>query len=304
MKSLKELKAIKIVPFTLMTASLNAVWGFIFAIIFLIFGGFIASIIAGTELAPLSGAILGISVAGLVVFPVGSFLLSIVPHFLQALFYNLLVPRLGAIKIEIEEMTEIVRAEVVPFALIVAAVLAIIQFLYELVASPLQAVFLEVLSGLAATAATPAEIPAELPMMLQTGALGAVLNIVISPILTFIGVFIGTAILVALYNLLTPKLGGIKVELAQMADNYFGVEKINPVSIGLILGAISAVIGLIMGIIVLIIAAIGGAAVEGLITLLGLVIGGFIGVFIVYAITAYIYNLLAPRIGSYKIKLE
>lgn len=304
MKTMKELKSIKIVPYTLMNAALNAVWGFIFAIIFLILGGFLATIISGTELAPFAGAIVGVSVAGLVVFPVGSFLLSIVPSFLQSFIYNLLVPKLGGIKIELEEMAEILKAEVVPFALIVAAVLAIIQLLYELVASPLQAVFFELIGGITTAFAGQAEIPAELPAMFQTGALGAVLNIVISPILTFISVFIAMAILAALYNLLAPKLGGIKVEFAQMADNYFGVENVNPVSIGLILGAISGVIGLIIGIIFLLIVAIGGAAVEGIIILLALSIGAFVGSFIVYAITAFIYNLLAPRIGSYKIQLE
>ncbi len=305
MKTMKELKSIKIVPYTIMNAALNAVWGFIFAIILLIFGGAFASLLSGTELAPLSGVILGISVAGLVVFPVGSFLLSIMPSFLQALLYNLLVPKLGGIKIELEEMTEVTRAEVVPFALILAGITAVFQLIMQLVIAPLQAVLIELIGGigtlaLAATNATTGQ----LPEIGGAGALGAILNIIISPLLTFIFVFIGAAIAALLYNLLAPKVGGIKVELAQMTDNFFGVENINPVAIGLITGAIAAVLGLILGIIFLILLAALGSIEAGILILLTYIIGGFILVFIAYALTAVIYNILAPKIGSFKIQLE
>lgn len=63
MKSMKELTSIKIVPFTLMSSALNAVWAFVFALVFLVIGGSLGALLAGTQFEPLSGIIVGISIA-------------------------------------------------------------------------------------------------------------------------------------------------------------------------------------------------------------------------------------------------
>lgn len=301
----KEVKSVKIVPYTLMSASLNAVWGLVFAIILLIFGGSIAAFLP-SEWAVLTNLILSISVAGLLIFPVGGFLFSIMPQFLYALLYNLLVPKLGGIKFEIAEMTEITRFDVVPIALISAAVTAVFQFIIQLVMAPLQAVLIGAMGGLVrlAAAAMNNTTTSAMPAFGTMGAFGALLNIIISPIITFIMVFIVIAIFALLFNFLAPKVGGIKLELSQLANNFFGIENINAVALGLIMGVIAAVIGLIMGIILLIIFAVANAAVAGIIVLLTYTIGGFIVMFIVYALTALFYNVLAPRIGAVKIELE
>ncbi|MCK9152003.1 hypothetical protein [Methanobacterium alcaliphilum] len=301
----KEVKSVKIVPYTIMSASLNAVWGLVFAIILLIFGGTIAAFLP-SELAVLSSLIVGISVAGILVFPVGAFLFSIMPSFLYALIYNLLVPKLGGVKFEISEMTEITRFDVVPVALISAAVAAVFQFIVQLVMAPLQAVMVGAMGGIIrlAAAAMNNTTTSAMPAFGTMGAFGAILNIIISPIITFIMMFIGIAIFALLFNFLAPKVGGIKLELSQLANNFFGIENINAVALGLITGVITAVLGLIIGIIMLIILAAANAAVAGIIILLTYTIGGFIVMFIVYALTALFYNVLAPRIGAIKIELE
>ena len=145
------------------------------------------------------------------------------------------------------------------------------------------------------------------------GALGAILNIILTPILTFIMVFIGAVIVAFIYNFLVPKLGGIKLELSEKAHGFLGIDSVSPVAFGLITGAVAAVIGIILGLIILILliifAAIGGTSVAGafiggILILLAYAIMGFIFIFIAYALTAIFYNILAPRIGGFEIKLE
>jgi hypothetical protein len=306
MSDMKEIKSIKIVPYTLMTSSVSAVWGLLFAIILLIFAGAFSAALP-SQFSSFSGFLLGLGVAGLVVFPVGSFLLSITQSFLYALIYNLLVPKLGGIQIELADMSEITKAGVIPFALIVAAVTAVFQFLIQLVFVPLQYLSIGFITTMAKTIATTTNSTIATSSMGSLGAfsaLGAILNIILTPIITFIVIFIGAVILAALYNVLAPKLGGIKIGLSEKAHGFLGIDSISPVALGLIVGAIAAVFGIIIGILFLIILAIAGSALAGLVMLFVFAIGGFIVIFIAYALTAVFYNFLAPKIGGFEIKLE
>lgn len=315
MSDMKELKSIKIVPYTLMSSSLSAVWGFVFAIILLIFAGAFSAALP-SEFSSFSGFLLGLGVAGLVVFPVGSFLLSVTQNFLYALIYNLLVPKLGGIQFELADMTEVTKVRAIPFALIIAAVTAVFQFLIQLVLVPLQYLSIGFITSLAKTIATTTNstIPAaSMGSLGGFGALGAILNIILTPIMTFIMVFIGAVILIWLYNFLRPKLGGIKLDLSEKAHGFLAIDGVNPIALALITGAIAAVIGIILGILFLIfivsIAAlagtsVGGAVLGGIIALIVYAILGFIIVFVAYALTAVFYNFLAPRIGGFEIKLE
>lgn len=303
---MKELKSVKIVPYTLMTSSVSAVWGLVFAIILLIFAGAFSAALP-SQFSSFSGFLLGLGVAGLVVFPVGSFLLTITQSFLYALIYNLLVPRLGGIQIELAGMKEITKAGVIPFALIVASVATIFQFLIQLVFVPMQYLLVGFAGSMVSTMATISNSTIPTTSMASLGAfsaLGAILNIILTPIITFIAVFIIMALMAALYNALAPKLGGIKIELSEKAHGFLAIDNISPVALGLIGGAIAAVIGIIIGLLLLIILAISGSALAGLVMLLVYAIGGFIVIFIAYALTAVFYNFLAPKIGGFEIKLE
>lgn len=314
MSEMKELKSIKIVPYTLMNSSLGAVWAFIFAIILLIFAGTLAAVLP-SEASAFSGLFVAAGVAGLVVFPVGTFLLTITQAFLYALIYNLLVPKLGGIKIELADMKEITKADPVPFALIVAGVTAVFQFLIQLVMVPLQYLLIGFAGTIATTMGSLTNTTATIPAasMGGFGVLGAILNIILTPIFTFIVVFIGAVIVAFIYNFLVPKLGGIKLELSEKAHGFLGIDNVNPVAFGLITGAVAAVIGLIIGLIFLILliifaalagTSVAGAFIGGILALVLYAILGFIFIFIAYALTAIFYNILAPRIGGFEIKLE
>ena len=112
MVDVKEIKSIELVPFTLMTSSVSAILALIYAIVLLIVFGVLAAVIPA---AGLVFASLGLSM--LVIFPIGSFLVYITLSFVTALIYNMLVPRLGGIKLGLEG-DEVKNVPVVPFALI------------------------------------------------------------------------------------------------------------------------------------------------------------------------------------------
>lgn len=301
MVDIKEIKSIEIVPYTLMTSSINAVWAFIYAI-FTVIIGLIPFAISPT---PANSASLWFYIASIVSSPVSSFVLGVLQSFLFALFYNLLVPKLGGIKIGLENLNEIKSIPVMPLALITSAISAIFVLIVALIIMPLVAAYIPVISQIASSMPlNGTNITAESVSALGTfGIVGSILSIIILPVVTFILVFIVTAISAGLYNLLAPRTGGIKLEFS-VASEMYEIVSISPVHVALIIALIAAIWGLIIGIIAVIISAAYGQVIFGLGLLVGLVIGGLIASFIIYAILALIYNFLRPKIGGIKLELQ
>ncbi|MGZ7159516.1 MAG: hypothetical protein ACXVHR_03540 [Methanobacterium sp.] len=294
MVDLKEIKTIKIVPFTLMTSSISAIWGFIFAILFLLFAGVALAMVSAipstaglgnVNISSIATGFIAISVALIIIAPVYAFISNITAAFLTTLIYNLLVPRFNGIQLKIEDLRHIREIPVVPFALITAAVAAVIAFIFALIYGPYTGALLSINSAL-------------------TGFLTAVGIIILTPIAAFIGVFIVMALSAIFYNVLAPKIGGIKLNFANVQDTLFSLDSIEIVPFALITAAVAAVWGLILGILYLIIFLIAGSALAAIIGLIATPIVVFIISFIVYAITVFLYNLLAPRIGGIKLNLE
>ncbi|MGZ7095964.1 MAG: hypothetical protein ACXVH2_06345 [Methanobacterium sp.] len=294
MVDLKEIKTIKIVPFTLMTSSISAIWGFIFAILFLLFAGVALAMVSAipstaglgnVNISSIATGFIAISVALIIIAPVYAFISNITAAFLTTLIYNLLVPRFNGIQLKIEDLRHIREIPVVPFALITAAVAAVIAFIFALIYGPYTGALLSINSAL-------------------TGFLTAIGIIILTPIAAFIGVFIVMALSAIFYNVLAPKIGGIKLNFANVQDTLFSLDSIEIVPFALITAAVAAVWGLILGILYLIIFLIAGSALAAIIGLIATPIVVFIISFIVYAITVFLYNLLAPRIGGIKLNLE
>ncbi|MGZ7067655.1 MAG: hypothetical protein ACXVHW_04130 [Methanobacterium sp.] len=294
MVDLKEIKTIKIVPFTLMTSSISAIWGFIFAILFLLFAGVALAMVSAipstaglgnVNISSIATGFIAISIALIIIAPVYAFISNITAAFLTTLIYNLLVPRFNGIQLKIEDLRHIREIPVVPFALITAAVAAVIAFIFALIYGPYTGALLSINSAL-------------------TGFLTAIGIIILTPIAAFIGVFIVMALSAIFYNVLAPKIGGIKLNFANVQDTLFSLDSIEIVPFALITAAVAAVWGLILGILYLIIFLIAGSALAAIIGLIATPIVVFIISFIVYAITVFLYNLLAPRIGGIKLNLE
>lgn len=95
-------------------------------------------------------------------------------------------------------LREIRKVPVVPFALITATIMLIWAIILAII-----------------TAILGAAVISMVPFPINAGqaATGGIVGIIISLILVFIGTFIFNAIAAWLYNVLAPRIGGIKVEL-------------------------------------------------------------------------------------------
>ena len=96
----KTIKKVPVVPFALMLALIEAILAFVVAIIYVAtMGAFIAKIPGVAEQA---GIIAGLGIAALILFPVVTFILVFIVYAIFALLYNVLAPRVGGIKLELE----------------------------------------------------------------------------------------------------------------------------------------------------------------------------------------------------------
>ncbi len=296
MIEIKDIKSVKIVPFTLMNSSITAVIGLIYGIVFaIIFGLTVGSSLPGIT----AGMIATIVIGSILAFPTMMFLVSVLESFLIALLYNKLVPRLGAIQLGFEDLKQIQTIPVVPFALMSASIGGILIFLMMLMIGPVFAF------GIQSAALAGA---AGVPVLSSIGSFGfiwMIIMIVGIPIVAFVGIFIAMAIVAIIYNLLAPKIGGVELNFSTPSGKFFEIESVPVVKFALIITLVLTVIQLILGIIDLVVSiAIGSSALEALIGLVIRVVTSLVVSFILYAVMAYMYNYLRPKIGGIKLEIE
>ena len=305
MVEVKEIKSIELVPFTLMTSSIGAILALIYAIILLITFGILAAVI---PTAGLIFASLGISM--IVLYPIGTFLVYITLSFVTALIYNMLVPRLGGIKLGLEG-DEVRTVPVVSFALIMAGVAAVWAFIIGLLlaalivpVTTLVSTVIPLVSSIAANATnlTPATLPTG-SVVGTGGVVIAVLLIIALPILVFVFGFIGHALAAIFYNYIIPRVGGVKLLFAPAGTNH-EITSIPVVAASLALASVAVIFGILYGIFGLISGLAAGNASMGVESLIGNIIVSFIGTFIMVALVTIFYNYLAPRIGGVQLGLE
>jgi hypothetical protein len=305
MVDIKEIKNIGLVPFTLMTSSISAILALIYAILLLI------TLVIAAAFIPTAGLIfasLGLSL--IVLYPIGTFLVYVTLSFVTALIYNMLVPRLGGIKLGLEG-DEVKNVPVVPFALIMAGVMAVWAFIIGLILAAIIVPFTTAVSTLIpllanitanATNMTPATLPTG-GIVGTGGVVLAVLLIIGLPILVFVLGFIGHALAAIFYNFLIPKVGGIRL-LFTPTGTAHEITSIPVVAASLALASVSLIFGIISGIFSLVNGILAGDAGMAVGSLIGNIIGYFVGAFIMVAIITLIYNYLAPRIGGIQLGLE
>ena len=300
MVDLKEMTSVDIVPFTLMTSSIQALMAIIFAIIFVITLGIISTSIPQSGQL---GLITSIGLAIIVIYPVGTFLLGVMVSFLTALFYNILAPRVGGVKLGFEG-NELRSIPAVPFSLITAFIEAIWAFIIGL----LIAAVLVPLAGMVGTMAplfanetVTSGVTASLRVF---GAFGSLFLIVGLPIIVFVLAFIGHALFAVFYNFLIPRIGGIKLELAPKIDSMSEIKSIAVIPTSIALAAVFTIFGLIQGILNLASMSMTGNVTGGVISLVATTVMYFVMYFIVVGIFTLLYNFLVPKIGGVEIGLK
>jgi len=272
---IKSLKYIDITSITIMGTSINFILSTIIAIILLMF------LAIRTGLINFDIVLLFLAI----VFTVLIF--SISEYFGRAYLFNLLIPKLQEIHLEIVDMEKITNISVFPSALICS----VISLIIALIVFPGISVIVLLISPI-------------LQLFAQGGIIFLIyfiyflsnpLIIVYSFIFTFFSVTIATSV----FNIVSPKIGGLKLKLTEEGD-LTKINSMNYLNLALILGAIAAALGLTMGVI-LSIASMNLMATLPLI--IYFVLGGFAGGFIIGALIAVFYNRLAPKMGELKIKL-
>jgi len=325
MVDVKEIKTIELAPFTIMSSSISAIIGLIYAIILLITFGALSALLPG---AALIFASLGISM--IILYPIGAFLIYVVLSFVTALIYNSLVPRLGGVKLGLEG-DEVKSVPVTPFALIlsvVAAIWALIMgLLLTAVILPLTTIVSTIIPlvmqlGVAvvnnATAllsmsnATNISVnatnftAANLPNGSAVGNGGVVIALMLIiglPIAVFIFGFIASALAAIFYNFLIPRVGGVRLIFAPAGEAH-EITSIPVVAASLAIAMVALIFGIIMGIVQMITLVAAGHAAAGVYILVYDILRYFIGTFIMVAVVTIIYNFLAPRLGGVQLKLQ
>jgi len=299
MANVVEIKNAKIVPFTLMSSSISAILAFIGGILFAIMAGILVALLP----APLGGLLAGLGVAAIIAYPILTFLTGLWVVFLSVLLYNLLVPRVGGVKLAMEE-NKVASIPIVPFALILSIIGAIWAFIIGLIL----ATGIAPLAGLIGTA---------IPLIANAtntsftgaafGAGTAILYLFLIiglPIIVFISGFISNALFAIFYNYIAVRAAKIQLNFTAVTGAWNELTSIPIIPAALALAVVSAIFGLLSGLGNFATLAGQGQAAAGFGALIGAIIGNFIWTFIVVAIGAWLYNFLAPRIGAVKLELE
>lgn len=294
MADIKEIKSLKLTPFTRMSASIYGILGLIGAIVLLI----TLTIVQVAGLIPQLGQfniVAGLGLPLIVLLPIGAFFITIASSFFSVMLYNLLVPKLGGVKLELDG-NEVVKIPVVSFALILAAIGSIWAFIAGLVMAAVISPVFSLLSSIPAATNITANITnasrGAMPTGAELGTAGLLVSLVLIiglPILVFVFVFIWNALFALFYNYIATRVAKIKLEFSQITGNLHELRHIPVIPTALAIAIVYALLGIISGI-------LSGNYGE--------FISNFVLYFIETALIAILYNYLAPKIGSIKLNLE
>lgn len=301
MVDVKEIKSVKLTTFTKMSASIYGILGFIAAIFMLIVLSIIQATGVTAQFAPQLAHfnwITGLGIPLLVLLPIAAFFITMAVSFFSVLAYNVLVPRLGGIKLEMDGK-EIVKIPEISFAIILAAIQAIWAFIAGLVLAAAFSPMFSFISTLPEAASIKANITANITntsgAALPAGAFGALgvivplVLIIALPILAFVLGFIWNALFAIFYNYLVSRVSKIQLEFAAISGTLHELKHIPVIPTALAVALTFALLGIISGI-------FSGN--------FGQFISNFVLYFIETALIALLYNYLAPKIGTIKLNMQ
>ena len=279
MSDIKNLKSLNLSSVTIIGTAIHVVLAIIAAIVCLIVVGI---------MVPSGIGAVGILIPA-AVFSV--FVYSVYSLFTESYLYNWIAKRMNPINFEFENESTITKISTTTTAFIVSiisTIMVIIVLIIGMIAIPLMlssAVQTLMLSGQMSIAYTLYQIISMFcnPKML---ALSIIWTFIISFIYTLIGTYI--------FNLIGNRIP-IELELSQV-DEITTVEKLNIKSFAFIFSIIFLILNLITGI-------INAISYGSYIAIPVFAVIGFVYGFVVTAIGAYLYNLLAPRLGKVKCEL-
>lgn len=282
MANTKELSSLELSSLTTIGMGVNVLISIIVAII-----AFVVILIAGGA----NGLTTGLLLIPMIVF--ATILYSILHFFGRGYLYNLLVTRLNCIDFDIDD-GEITSINPLSTSL-VYGIICLICFVIVYTIAYL------IVPGFASSV---------LQTLMSTGQMQLALIVynllvlmlspqffIICVFLSFILPFIFLCLALYVYNAISPKIGGIRVELKD-DGNYTVLEHVDPKSVAIIVSICALVISIIVSVVMIIFNQ--RMVVSGIYN----IIGTFVGVFIQMFLISYFYNYLAPKMGKLKLVLE
>ena len=231
MVDVKEIKSIKLTPFTKMSALIYGILGLIAAVVVLIALAIVQATGVVTQLGQFN-VVTGLGIPLIILFPIGAFFTTIMVSFFSALLYNALVPRLGGVKLEIKG-NDVENIPVVSFALILSAIGAIWAFIVGLVLAAVISPLFSLISTLPEAANITANFTnvtgATLPSGVDFGAVGVIVTVLLIiglPIMVFVFAFIWNALFAIFYNYLVTRVAKIKLEFAAISGTLHELKHI------------------------------------------------------------------------------
>jgi hypothetical protein len=206
-----DLKSIPVVPLALIMACISAIIAFIVGLYLALAFAPIFSIIStatpviaqavsnatnATNMTLPTGAAIGaagwiFALISIILVPIMVFIFAFIGSALFAIFYNVIVPRVGAAKLDFAPVSgndfELTNIPAVPAALAIGVVYAIFGLINGLINL--------------------------ISYSMAGNAVGGVVNLITSIIGYFVMYFIIVALIAIFYNMLQPRIGGVKLEL-------------------------------------------------------------------------------------------
>jgi hypothetical protein len=294
MIDVKEIKSVKLTPFTRMSASIYGILGFIAAIVMLITTIIIQAIGVFPQLGQFN-LVTGVGIPLIILVPIFAFLITITVSFVSVMIYNALVPRLGGVKFELDG-NEVTKIPEVSFALILSAIGAVWAFIAGLIMAAVISPMFSLITTLPEAANITANFTnatgAAMPTGVEFGAFGALVTVLLIiglPIMVFVFGFIWNALFALFYNYIVTRVAKIQLEFSQISEKLHELKHIPVLPTALAVALVYTLLGVISGV-------MSGNYGE--------FISNFIIYFIETALIAFLYNFLAPKIGTIKLNLE
>ena len=178
MVDIKEIKSVKLTPFTKMSASIHGILGLITAIVLFVALVIVQATGVITQLGQFN-VVSGLGVPLIILLPIGAFFITIMVSFFSALIYNTLVPRIGGIKLGLEG-NDVENIPVISFALILASIGAIWAFIVGLILAAVISPIFSLITTLPQAANITANFTnvtgAALPSGVDFGAVGIIVT--------------------------------------------------------------------------------------------------------------------------------
>ena len=280
MSEFKELKSVDLASYTIIATAIAVLFSIISSIVIVIGIGITSPQAIGGTIYIISTLI------------VGTLMYTVYNAFCQGFLYNFLTKKINSIKIAFKDDKEIVKVSTTETSIVISMIITIQVILLYLVSVFLLPLLLNsVIQTLMYSGQELLAYSLYQFLMILSQPTTTAMIIFGTFVITFVFVLLGCYI----YNILANTGRGAIVTLSN-EDNMTAIDSVDVLKLAIVFAVVGGILNLILALITLV---SGG----DIMSVLGNIIGGFIGAFVNGALVAIFYNFLAPKLGKLKLEL-